>query len=389
MDVPDRAALVERLHAERQMPLEAVLDGAASFRLLALLNAEMGSTPRLSRRELTEFTRELAVMLGAGQDLDRALRFIVETVRGRTPRAIYAAIRDKVRDGATLASALSAHPGSFPRLYVGLVRAGEAGGTLAETLARLAELLERERRLAANIQSALIYPALLLTAAIGTVLMLLIYVLPQFTPIFEQAGAELPAATRLLIDLGGAARDYGALALAALGVFCLAGRQILQRPQPRLAVDRGLLAVPVLGRLLREIEAARLSRTLSTLLRSGVGLLPALAIVREVLGNRWIAAAVESAASRVKGGARLAATLGATGAFPPRTVDLINLGEETGRLPEMALRAADIHDEQVQQSVQRLVGLLVPVITIVTGVIVAGIVAALVTAMLSLDELAL
>lgn len=389
LDVPDRAALVERLHADHQLPLEAALDGSAVSRLSALLSLELGSGPRLSRRDLTQFTRELAVMLGAGQDLDRALRFIVDTTRTRVPREIYAAIRDKVRDGAALATALAAHPESFPRLYIGLVRAGEAGGTLAETLARLAELLERERSLVANVQSALIYPALLLTAACGTIVMLLTYVLPQFTPVFEQAGASLPTATQMLIDLGAAARSYGGLALALMVGLALAARQVLRRPGPRLTVDRWLLKVPVVGNLLREIEAARLSRTLSTLLRSGVGLLPALGIVRDVLGNRWIAAAVERATAGIKSGARLARTLEESGNFPPRTVDLIRLGEETGRLPEMALRAAEIHDEQVQQSIQRLVGLLVPVITIVTGLMVAGIVAALVTAMLSLDELAL
>ncbi|HEX9461093.1 MAG TPA: type II secretion system F family protein [Alphaproteobacteria bacterium] len=389
MEAPDRAAVVERLHAERQLPLEAALVGSASSRISALLSLELGAASRLSRRELTEFTRELAVMLGAGQDLDRALRFIVDTTRAKAPRAIFTDIRDKVRDGAALASALSAHADSFPRLYVGLVRAGEAGGTLGETLERLTELLDRERSLAANLHSALIYPALLVTAAMGTIVMLLAYVLPQFTPIFEQAGATLPPATRLLIELGDAARQYGALGLALIVAAVFAARQVLRRPGPRLSVDGWLLAVPVLGELLREIEAARLCRTLSTLLKSGVGLLPALGIVREVLGNRRIANAVEHATTGVKGGARLAATLDGTGNFPPRTVDLLRLGEETGRLPEMALRAAQIHEEQVRQNVERLVGLLVPVITIVTGLVVAGIVAALVTAMLSLNELAL
>ena len=389
MDAPDRAAVVERLHAERQLPLEAAAIGATSSRLSSLLSFELSGTPHLGRRELTEFTRELAVMLGAGQDLDRALRFIVDTTRARVARAILADIRDKVRDGAALATALAAHPESFPRLYVGLIRAGEAGGTLAETLTRLTELLDRERSLAATLQSALIYPALLVTAAMGTIVMLLVYVLPQFTPIFEQAGAALPRATRLLIDLGDAARDHGLLVLAATIASVFAARQTLARPGPRRTVDGWLLAIPVLGGLLREVEAARLSRTLSTLLRSGVGLLPALAIARDVLGNRRIAEAVTEATAGVKAGARLAQSLDRLKSFPPRTIDLLRLGEETGRLPEMALRAAEIHEEQVRENIQRLVGLLVPVITVVTGLVVAGIVAALVTTMLSLNELAL
>ena len=201
MDAPDRAAVVERLQRQGQIVLRADLaagrGGWADF-----LQIELGRSRGLDKAALSEVTRELSIMLGAGQDLDRALRFVVENTRNARARGILGNVRDKVRSGSSLAAALAAEPRSFSKLYVGLVRAGEAGGTLPATLDRLATLLERERSLSANLRSALIYPALLVVAAIGSIVLLLDYVLPQFAPIFEQAGAQLPAATRALM-IGG------------------------------------------------------------------------------------------------------------------------------------------------------------------------------------------
>jgi general secretion pathway protein F len=327
-------------------------------------------------------------MLAAGQDLDRALRFVVENTRNARARAILGTVRDKVRSGSSLAAALAAEPRSFSRLYVGLVRAGEAGGTLPATLDRLATLLERERSLSANLRSAMIYPALLIVAAIGSIMLLLDYVLPQFAPIFEQAGAQLPAATRALMTLGamaGAGTPWLLLIFLAGG---LVARQLLARPDYRLRVDRWLLRLPIVGGLLRETLAARLTRTLGSLLQNGVPLIPALGIAKDALGNLAAAAAVEAAALGAKGGAGLARPLAAAGLFPARTIHLLQLGEEAAQLSSMALKAADIHDEQARLMMQRLVALAVPMITIAMGLAVAGIVSALLTAMLSLNDLA-
>ena len=296
-------------------------------------------------------------------------------------------IREAVRDGASLATALGRQPRSFPPLYVGLVRAGEAGGTLAATLDQMAELLERERALAANVTSALIYPALLLVVAIGSIALLLTQVLPQFVPLFEQNGAALPGPTQLLITAGDLVSGYGAYAvLAAAGAF-LVLRQALRRPGPRSVADRLLLRLPILGGLAREVLAARFTRTLGTLLNNGVPLVSAMAILRDTVGNLAAVAAVDQATLAVKGGAGLARSLAAAGIFPTRTIHLLQLGEEA-ELGPMALRAAVIHEEKSRTGLQRLVSLLVPVITIVMGAAVAGIVSALLLAMLSLNDLA-
>jgi general secretion pathway protein F len=388
MEAPDRTAVVERLQRQGQIVLRAELaDGRRSW--ADLLQIELGRGRRLDKATLGEVTRELAIMLAAGQDLDRALRFVVENTRNIGARTILGAVRDKVRSGSSLAAALSGEPRSFSKLYVGLVRAGEAGGTLPATLDRLATLLERERSLSANLRSALIYPALLIVAAIGSVVLLLDYVLPQFTPIFEQAGAELPAATRALMTLGtlvGAGTPWLLLAILAGG---LVARQLLTRPAYRLKFDRLVLRLPIAGALIRETLAARLTRTLGSLLQNGVPLIPALGIAKDALGNLAAGAAVETAAVGAKGGAGLARPLAASGIFPPRTIHLLQLGEEAAQLSSMALKAADIHDEQARLMMQRLVALAVPLITITMGLAVAGIVSALLTAMLSLNDLAM
>jgi general secretion pathway protein F len=298
------------------------------------------------------------------------------------------AVRAAVRDGEPLAAAMARQPRSFPRLFVGVVRAGEAGGMLAPTLERLALMLERERSLSSSVRSAMIYPAILLVAMLGSVAFLLTDVLPQFVPLFAQNGAQLPPSTQFLMDAGDAVSAYGLYALLALAVLGLLVRALLRRDAPRLAADRLLLRIPVAGGLAREILAARFSRTLGTLLSNGVPLLAALGITRDVVGNRAVARAVDEAASSAKRGAGLSAPLRAAGVFPVRLVYLLRLGEETAQLGPMALRAAEIHEEQTRLGVLRLVSLLVPVITMLMGAAVAWIVSSLILAMLSLNTLA-
>jgi general secretion pathway protein F len=284
---------------------------------------------------------------------------------------------------------LSEYPQTFSRLCVSLVRAGETGGMLADALTQLADHLERESRLNATIRSALTYPALLLFASTVTIFLLLTFVLPKFTAIFAQAGAKLPAATRVLIAIGESIRDDGGWALVALLCLGLVAQRSLREPGIRIAAERCVLVLPVVGGLIRRSQAARLARTLGTLLRNGVSLVLALSISQDVLGNLIAARAVQQAATKVKAGERLASALAEGQFFPAQTIHLLRLGEETGKLGEMALRAANIHDDQVQQTVQRMVALLVPVVTIVMGLVVAGIVGSLLAAMLSLNDLAL
>jgi general secretion pathway protein F len=385
MEAPDEAAVLAQIRRDGAMPL--VVTQARGFRP-GSFSWSFGQGDVLTRQDVTNITRELSTMLGAGQDVDRALRFLVETAPNRRAGRVLSALRDDVRNGNTLAAAMAKQSASFSRLYVGLIRAGEAGGTLPATLEQLADLLERERSLAATIQSAMIYPALLLIAACGAVVLLLTQVLPQFVPLFEQSGVALPASTQFLIDAGDVVSRYGLAALLALLVLLLLFRLTLRQPGPRLAFDRFKLRLPIVGGLLREVMAARLARTLGSLLVNRVSLITALGITREVLGNEAGVAAMDHAIPMAKAGAGLSTPLADSGLFPVRLIHLLRLGEETAQHGPMALRAAAIHEERVRVVTQRLVSLLTPAITIVMGALIAGIVSSLLLAMLSLNDLA-
>jgi general secretion pathway protein F len=383
LDAPDEAALVERLRRQGSI-LMRIEPGRR------LPGIDLGAFRRngLRAQEVSDMTRELAVMLGAGQDLDRALRFLVETAPNARSARLLNSLRDAVRDGSAFAVALSKHPATFSRLYVGLVRAGEAGGALAPTLERLATLLERERALASTVTSALIYPAVLMLAAVGSIVLLLTDVLPQFVPLFAENGATLPTSTRLMIETGSLLGHWGLPGLGVLALLVFGANRLLRQPGPRLTFDRLRLRLPVVGGLAREIMAARFTRTLGTLLVNGMPLITALDIVREVLGNTAGVRALDAAIIGARGGAGLARPLGDSGLFPQRTIHLLQLGEETAQLGPMALRAADIHEEKTRLAVQRMVSLLTPAITIGMGGVIALIVGSLMQAMLGLNDLA-
>ncbi len=387
-EAASEAEAVAWIRRQGNIPMRA--EPAGGGLLTRGLRIEFGGLSRrgLSRQEVTNLTRELSVMLGAGQDLDRAMRFLVETAPNRRVGSVLDGLRAAVRDGSALHTALARHPNSFPRLHVGLVRAAEAGGDLSSTLDRLATLMERERALVATLQSAMIYPAMLSLAAVGSIVLLLTQVLPQFVPLFEQNGAAMPRSTRFLIAAGDVLSQYGLFLLLGLVLLAILARQLLQREDVRSFRDRTVLRLPILGLLMREVLAARFCRTLGTLLGNGVPLIGAMAIVRDVIGNRSVLGAIDRATESAKGGAGLSRTLDQAGIFPVRAIHLLRLGEETAQLGPMALRAAEIHEEQVRIRTQRLVSLLVPVITVVMGLAVAGIVSSLLLAMLSLNDLA-
>ncbi|MEA2745643.1 MAG: ral secretion pathway protein [Acetobacteraceae bacterium] len=387
MDAASESDVIARLQAQGSMPMRAE-PAASGSTLTALLQTDFAARRGLRKQEVADVVRELSTMLGAGQDLDRALRYMEETAPNPRVARVVTGLRDAVRDGSPLSVALGRYPGSFSRLLVGLVRAGEAGGKLALSLARMADLLDRQRSMSASITSALIYPTLLMLAAIGSVALLLTQVLPQFVPMFEQSGAALPASTQFLIDAGAAVSSYGLQALLVFAALTLIARALLRRPGPRLLADRILLRLPIIGSLMREILAARFTRVLGTLLVNGVSLITALGVVRDALGNLAAVNAVELATTSARGGGGLAQPLAETRVFPARAIHLLRLGEENAQLGPMALRAADIHEERTRLALQRLVALLVPAITILMGVAVAGIVASLMTAMLSLNDLA-
>ncbi|HEY0424313.1 MAG TPA: type II secretion system F family protein [Rhodopila sp.] len=386
MDAATEAEVIARLQRQGTMPVHAEPADRAS-RWAGLLQIDLGAGRGLRKQDVADLIRELATMLTAGQDLDRALRYMQETAPSRVMPTV-TGLRDAVRDGSPLSAAMARYPNSFPAMHVGLVRAGEAGGNLGPTLSRIADLLDRQRALASTVTSALIYPALLFVAMIGAVMLLLTQVLPQFVPMFEQSGTALPGSTQFLIAAGNFIQEDGLFLLLAIALLIVAARVALRQGRVRLGVDRLLLRLPVIGTLAREVLAARFTRVLGTLLQNGVALIPALAIVRDAVGNWAARSAVDQASVTARGGGSLTRELERAEVFPPRTIHLLRLGEETAQLAAMALRAADIHEEKTRLATQRLTALLVPAMTILMGLAVGGIVASLMTAMLSLNNLA-
>jgi general secretion pathway protein F len=386
MEAATAAEVIVRLQRQGSMPVRAEPADRAS-RWSGLLQMDLRGRRGLRKQDVADLIRELATMLTAGQDLDRALRYMQETTPTRI-RLTVTGLRDAVRDGSPLSVAMSRYPTTFPAMHVGMVRAGEAGGNLGPTLSRIADLLDRQRALASTVTSALIYPAVLFVAMIGAVTLLLTEVLPQFVPMFEQSGVALPASTQFLIAAGNFVQEDGLFLLLAILVLIFALRFALRQARVRLIVDRIVLRLPVVGGLTQEVLAARFTRVLGTLLHNGVALIPALAIVRDAMGNQAGRSAVEQASVTARGGGSLTRDLEAAGVFPARAIHLLRLGEETAQLAAMALRAADIHEEKTRLATQRLTALLVPAMTVLMGVAVGGIVASLMTAMLSLNNLA-
>lgn len=350
---------------------------------------------RLSRRggdtfgdkELLLFTRELSVLLKAGLPLDNALSVLGQVSTESAVAKVVGEIRDAVRGGRPLSQALNEHE-SFGRFYVNMVRAGEAGGVLDEVLVRLAEHLERARELRETVVSALIYPAILLGVALISVVVLLVFVVPQFSDLFADMGKALPLPTQVVIAAGEFLTGYWWLLGMLIVLAVVVGRRLLKKPEIALKADRWLLRLPLFGELVLKAETTRFSRTFSTLLRSGVSVAEALSISGATAANGVVEGAVASAAEEVRRGRRISDVLRDTSPFPPLALHLIRVGEESGDLEGMLEQVAQIYDGEVQATIKRLLAILEPALILGLGVVIAGIIISILIAILGVNELA-
>ncbi|MDX1401817.1 MAG: type II secretion system F family protein [Kiloniellales bacterium] len=388
MEAAAQSAVVEWLQERGYFPLEAA---AATDRRNPgnLATGNFGLKRRgVSRKALTLLTRELATLLRAGLPLERALTILSDLSKNDAAGELLDRVLERLRGGSSFADALAEERRSFPPLYIGLVRAGEAGGALETSLARLADHLERSQALADRLSAALLYPALLVVMTLLSTIILMTVVVPEFQAMFEEAGSALPLPTQIIVKISEALTSYGwAIGLGAIGLFWLLRRQ-LQSSGFRFWWDGMLLKMPLFGDLLCKVEVARFSRTLATLVENGVALLSSLAIVKDTLGNRALIGAVSAAADQLREGKGLAAPLAETGLFPDLAVQLLKVGEETGDLEQMLMHLSQIYDEEVQVAVDRFVALLVPLITIILGLVIAFIIGSVMLAFLSVNELA-
>ncbi|TXI50318.1 MAG: type II secretion system F family protein [Lysobacter sp.] len=381
MEAASDAEVVVRLQEQGHLPVEAVLassaGGDSAWR--ALFKPKPFAGPRL-----VQFTQQLATLLGAGQPLDRALSILLELPEDEVAKRTIADIREAVRGGASLSTALERQHGAFSRLYVNMVRAGETGGSLQETLQRLADYLERSRALRGRVTNALIYPAILLTMVGFSLLFLLGYVVPQFSLMYENLDAELPLFSRFVLGLGLFVRDWWwiLVAIPAVGAWWFDRKR--REPAFRAKFDEWLLRQKFAGALVAKMETARLARTLGTLLRNGVPLLTALGIGGRIIGNQALIADVESASADVKNGVGLSAALGKGKRFPRLALQMIQVGEESGALDTMLLKTADTFEAETSQALDRMLAALVPLITVVLAAVIGFVIMAVLLPMYQL-----
>jgi general secretion pathway protein F len=386
MDAASQDDVVQRLQRQGHIPIRA---DAAGGGLPRALTWTLPVRRRHGRRGLVLLTRQLATLLHAGLALDRALEIARSVVAKPADRAVVALVLDRLRGGSSLADAMAAREAMFPKFYVGLVRAGEAGGSLDATLVNLADFLERSQRAADHVRSALIYPAVVLATGVGSIAVLFGFVIPRFRPLFDEAGASLPFAARAVLWLTEAFQNWWWLMLLVLGLGVLLARYRLRQPASRRRWDGRLARLPLIGDLVVKVEIARFARTLGTLLANGVAPLAALAIGRDGIVNRAIAEALAGVGDSLKEGKGLAEPLSRARLVPELAVQLIQVGEETARLEEMLLKIAEIFEEETQRGIERLLALLVPAATILLGAIVALVMGSILTAVLSVYDLAM
>lgn len=340
---------------------------------------------RSSRSDLLTFTTELSALLGAGLPLDRSLNILSDISESREMKQVVQAILKSIREGSSFSDAVQKHPRIFPRLYVNMIRAGEAGGVLDVVLEKLNEFLESSKALKDHIVSVMIYPAILIATSGISIIVLLTYVLPKFSVIFAELGGALPVPTQILLAFSNGLKTYWWVAAAA----CVAGWLILrnykQTDAGRYNWDRFKLRM--MGDVIRKLETARFCRTLGTLLKSGVPLLQALQNAKDVINNRVIASAIDKVSAGAKEGKGIAVPLSDTGVFPALALSMIKVGEETGQLDAMLLKVANTYEKSLNVAIKRFVSLLEPVMILTMGLIIAAIVISILMAIFSIIEL--
>lgn len=336
-------------------------------------------------RDVALMTRQLAVLLKAGMPMAEALSAVLDQTERPKLRAAIFDVRDRVNEGSRLADALRQHPTIFSSLYVNMVGAGEASGSLEVVLRRLVDVLEHQARMRSRVLSTLAYPAFMVIFAIGIIAFLMLVIVPRITALFEKQGQELPWITQALISVADFVGAYWFLILAAvLGVFAL-WRWWVGRPEGRVAWDRLKLRVPLYGALHLKLVSARFARILGTMLESGLTMMNALDVVNTVLQNKYVEQMMETVRNGVRRGRDLAVPLRETELFPPMLVYMIDLGQRSGELEAMLINAADTFDEDVTMTVDALVSLLEPVIIVVMGLFVGLLVLAILLPILNMS----
>lgn len=334
---------------------------------------------RVKSKVLTTFTRQLATLVDAGLPLLRGLRVLEKQERNATLKGIIGELAVAIEGGSTFSEGLAQHPKVFNRLFVNMVKAGELGGVLEVVLNRLSEFMEKAQKIKGKVVAAMFYPVAVLVVAVIILSILMVYVIPKFKEVFQGMleGAQLPAFTRFVLAISDTIRLHFVATISALAAFVVLLLLLIRTKFGRHAFDKFKLKMPVIGPVINKVAISRFTRTLGTLVSSGVPILQALTIVKETAGNVIIADAVGAVHESVKEGETITAPLEASGVFPPMVISMVDVGEQTGALPEMLLKIADTYDDEVDNAVAAMTSLLEPIMIIFLAVIVGSIVIAM------------
>ena len=338
-----------------------------------------GLSGRVKSKVLTTFTRQLATLVDAGLPLLRGLRVLEKQERNPTLKSIIAELAVAIEGGSTFSEGLAQHPKVFNRLFVNMVKAGELGGVLEVVLNRLSEFMEKAQKIKGKVIAAMFYPIAVMVVAVVILSILMVYVIPRFKEVFAGMldNAQLPAFTRLVLGISDIIKDHFIYTICGLAVFVVFFMLFIRTQFGRRAFDKFKLKVPVVGPVVSKVAISRFTRTLGTLVSSGVPILQALTIVKETAGNVIIANAVSAVHESVKEGETITAPLEASGVFPPMVISMVDVGEQTGALPEMLLKIADNYDDEVDNAVSAMTSLLEPIMIVFLAVIVGSIVIAM------------
>ena len=386
IDAVDKDAAVEKLQRQGLIPM--TVDAAPEHSSSGFWNMQIRLN-RSNHQQILQFTQDLSTLIQAGIALDRALEIMASVTSGEAQKQMIDQIQQRVRKGQALSVAMAGSPDSFSPFYLNMVQASEAAGDIGAGLQDLTIYLERSQDLREKTLSALIYPIILLLVAAISLIIILVYVVPQFEQLFSDMGQALPLATRIVIASARGLTDYGlwlALVLLILGFYI---RHLMQTPAIRLSWDKQALRLPLWGNLNTKLEVARFSRSLGTLVMAGVPLLNALKIARDTLMNHALIEEIEATTKQVQQGSSMAEPLSQSEYFPPLMLQMIQVGEETGQLDRMLLKIADVYDRQLNTAIQRTLTILEPALIVGLGILIAGIIISLLVAILSINQLPL
>ena len=369
IDAPSRDEVVAQLRRQRLNVVK--IDEAAQ----AANKKKSGG--KISMRDVVIFTRQFSTMINAGLPLVQALDILAKQSENKALKDVTRAVVFDVESGHTVADALRKHPKAFSDLYVNMVAAGEAGGILDTILMRLATFMEKNDALVRKVKGAMIYPGVITGVAAAAIIILLVFVIPTFERMFASVGMALPLPTRVVIGMSRFLQGYWWACIAAIVASAFSLKKYYASPDGKLAIDRLLLKMPVLGDVLRKSAVSRFTRTLGTLIGSGVSILDGLEITAKTAGNRVIQDAIMESRASIAGGETISAPLQKSQVFPPMVISMIAVGEQTGGLDEMLSKIADFYDEEVDAAVSGLLALMEPIMIVFLGVVVGGMVVAM------------